>query len=43
LLFGSLAKFGVLNIGKRESLHGTPFESRYEQVATDLKIYRRVR
>jgi chemotaxis protein methyltransferase CheR len=43
LLFGSLIKFGVLNIGKRESLHTTPFENRYEEIGTDLKIYRRVR
>jgi chemotaxis protein methyltransferase CheR len=43
LLYTSLVKFGILNIGKKESLHFTPFEDRYEEVGTDLKLYRRLR
>jgi chemotaxis protein methyltransferase CheR len=43
LLFASLVKFGVLVLGKRESLHFTPFEDRYEEIGADLKVYRRVR
>lgn len=43
LLYGSLSKFGILSIGKKESLHFTPFEDRFEEMGEDLKIYRRVR
>ncbi|HEX2656974.1 MAG TPA: protein-glutamate O-methyltransferase CheR [Polyangia bacterium] len=43
ILFDSLRKFGILNVGKKESLHGTPFEDRFEEMGSDLKIYRRVR
>lgn len=43
LLYGSLAKFGILSVGKKESMHFTPFEDRYEELAADLKIYRRIR
>lgn len=43
LLFNSLIKFGVLTLGKRESLRFTPFEDRYEELGSDLRIYRRVR
>lgn len=43
LLYGSLSKFGILCVGKKESLHYTPFEDRFEEMGDDLKIYRRVR
>jgi chemotaxis protein methyltransferase CheR len=43
LLYNSLVKFGILNIGKKESLHFTPFEERYEEIGTDLKLYRKLR
>jgi chemotaxis protein methyltransferase CheR len=43
LLYGSLSKFGILSLGKKESLHFTPFEDRFEELGEDLKIYRRVR
>lgn len=43
VLFESLRKFGILNVGKKESLHATPFQDRFEEVGSDLKIYRRVR
>lgn len=44
LLYGSLSKFGILSIGKKESLHFTPYEDRFEEMGdADLKLYRRVR
>jgi chemotaxis protein methyltransferase CheR len=43
LLYGSLIKFGVLGVGKKESLHFTPFEDRFDDLGMDLKLYRRVR
>lgn len=43
VLYESLKKFGILNVGKKESLHATPFEDRFQEVGSDLKIYRRVR
>jgi len=43
LLFNSLTKFGILSIGKKETLHATPFEDRFEEMGANLKVYRRVR
>jgi chemotaxis protein methyltransferase CheR len=43
LLYESLAKFGILSIGKKESLHFTPFEDRFQELGAELKIYRRLR
>jgi chemotaxis protein methyltransferase CheR len=43
LLYGSLTKFGILGLGKKESLHATPFENRFEEMGDNLKVYRRVR
>ena len=43
LLYNSLVKFGILNIGKKESLHFTPYEDRYEEIGDDLKLYRKLR
>lgn len=43
LLYQSLGMFGVLAIGARETLRGTPFESSYEELSPDAKLFRRVR
>jgi chemotaxis protein methyltransferase CheR len=43
LLYQSLGMFGVLAIGARESLRGSPFESCYEELVPDAKLFRRVR
>jgi chemotaxis protein methyltransferase CheR len=43
LLYESLSKFGILSIGTKESLRLTPFEDRFEEMGSDLRIYRRVR
>jgi chemotaxis protein methyltransferase CheR len=43
LLFNSLTKFGILSIGKKETLHATPYEDRFEEMGANLKVYRRVR
>jgi chemotaxis protein methyltransferase CheR len=42
LLYDSLANFGVLGLGARETLSLTPLEDRYEEVATPHRLYRRV-
>ncbi|MEZ0228343.1 MAG: protein-glutamate O-methyltransferase CheR [Planctomycetota bacterium] len=43
LLHQSLGVFGVLALGARESLRGTPFEDRYEELVPEAKLFRRVR
>jgi len=43
LLYDSLAQFGVLGLGKRESLHGTPYEGQYEPIGDELRLYRKAR
>jgi chemotaxis protein methyltransferase CheR len=43
LLYQSLAMFGVLALGARETLRGTPFESCYEELPPGSKLFRRVR
>ncbi len=43
LLQQSLGMFGVLALGARESLRGSPFEDRYEDFAPEAKLFRRVR
>lgn len=42
LLYDSLAMFGVLGIGSRESLHFTPHEDAYEALDREAKLYRRI-
>src|SRR5256714_1915082 len=42
LLYESLAKFGVLGLGHKETISYTPHESRYEALAASEKLYRRV-
>jgi len=43
LLYDSLSPFGILSLGKRESLHGTPYESEYEPIGEELRLYRKSR
>ena len=42
LLYESLARFGYLGLGSKESLRVTPVESRYEAVDDRAKLYRKV-
>jgi len=42
LLYDSLANFGVLGLGARETLSLTPLEDRYEEVVAPHRLYRRV-
>lgn len=42
LLYDSLAMFGILGIGNRESLHFTPHENAYEPIDREAKLYRRI-
>ena len=43
LFYGSLAPFGVLALGSKETLRFTRYEDRYEAVDAKEKIFRRVR
>jgi chemotaxis protein methyltransferase CheR len=43
LLYESLATFGILGLGARESLQFTPHENDYEPLDSEWKMYRRVR
>src|SRR5213596_1625228 len=43
LFYESLAMFGVLALGSKESLRFSPYEERYEQINGPEKIYRKVR
>ena len=43
LLHESLIPFGILCLGRKESLRFTPHEKGYEALASDEKIYRRIR
>ncbi len=43
LFYESLATFGILALGHKESVRFTPYEDRYEQVDEAERIYRRVR
>jgi len=42
LLYNSLANFGVLGVGAKETLSLTALEDRYEQLAAPHRLYRRV-
>jgi chemotaxis protein methyltransferase CheR len=42
LLFESLATFGVLALGRRETIATTPYEHEYEELDGQEKIYRRI-
>jgi chemotaxis protein methyltransferase CheR len=43
LIFDSLAQFGVLALGRKESLRFTPHAARYDELDADEKLYRKVR
>ncbi|NEU72414.1 protein-glutamate O-methyltransferase CheR [Hassallia byssoidea VB512170] len=42
LLYGSLKMFGVLGLGKQETLISSPYEESYEELAAQEKLYRRI-
>jgi chemotaxis protein methyltransferase CheR len=41
LLYDSLKRFGILGLGKQESLFGTPYEHYYKVLDSQEKLYRR--
>jgi chemotaxis protein methyltransferase CheR len=43
LFFDSLAMWGILGLGSKESLQFTPHEKDYEQLEPGCKLYRRIR
>jgi chemotaxis protein methyltransferase CheR len=43
LIYDSLAMFGILGIGSKETLQFTAHEKDYEQLETGSKVYRRIR
>ncbi len=43
LFYDSLAQFGILVLGSKESLRFSPFEDNYEQINGPEKIFRKVR
>jgi chemotaxis protein methyltransferase CheR len=43
LLYESLSRFGVLGLGRQESLNFTPHEQHYEALEKREKLYRRIR
>jgi chemotaxis protein methyltransferase CheR len=43
LFYDSLANFGILVLGSKESLRFSPYEDRYEQINGPEKIFRKVR
>jgi chemotaxis protein methyltransferase CheR len=42
LFYESLANFGVLGLGHKESIRFSPFESRFEELDPHEKLYRRI-
>ncbi len=42
LLHGSLCSFGILGLGKKESLHFSPYERFYEELEPEQRLFRRV-
>jgi chemotaxis protein methyltransferase CheR len=42
LLHGSLVRFGVLGLGRKETLRYTPFSDRFEELPGNVKLYRRL-
>jgi chemotaxis protein methyltransferase CheR len=43
VLHASLSRFGILALGSRESLRGTPLEASYREVGSGVGLYRRLR
>jgi chemotaxis protein methyltransferase CheR len=42
LFYESLAPFGVLGLGHKESIHFTPYEDRYEELDAREKLFRKI-
>ena len=42
LFYESLANFGVLGLGAKESIRFSPFEDRYEELDPDERLYRKI-
>lgn len=42
LLYGSLCHFGVLGLGRKETLEYSPFRDRFEVLDEDARLYRKV-
>lgn len=42
LFYNSLCKFGILGLGRQESIRFTPHEQYYEEIAKGEKLYRRL-
>lgn len=42
LLHQSLRRFGILGLGKQETLVNSPYEQHYEALESQLKLYRKV-
>jgi chemotaxis protein methyltransferase CheR len=42
LFYESLAPFGVLALGHKESIHFMPFEDRYEELDAEEKLFRKI-
>jgi chemotaxis protein methyltransferase CheR len=42
LFFHSLCSFGILGLGRQESLKFTPYEKQYEEISAGEKLYRRL-
>ncbi|UKO99810.1 CheR family methyltransferase [Nostoc sp. UHCC 0870] len=42
LFYNSLCNFGILGLGRQESLRFTPYEQYYEEIAKGEKLYRRL-
>lgn len=43
LIHGSLTPFGILGIGKKESLRGNPFADAYEEVEPGMRLFRKAK
>lgn len=43
LINGSLTAFGILGIGKKESLRGNPYADAYEEIELGLRVFRKTR
>jgi chemotaxis protein methyltransferase CheR len=43
LFYSSLSNFGILVLGKKESLHFTEYDQLFQELREGLRVYRRVR
>ena len=42
LLSSSLTRFGVLGLGSKETLQGTPVEGQFRELPAGVRLYRRL-